>query len=53
MILKTPAAGHRRTLKNPPRNLRVLCEHLHLPKAQQVEFTARIIAMTFAVNSTC
>ena len=34
----------------PPNNLRVLCEHLHLPKAQQVEFKARIIAMTFAVN---
>jgi hypothetical protein len=36
----------------PPSNLRVLCEHLHLPKAQQVEFKARIIAMIFAVNST-
>ena len=34
-------------------NLRVLCEHLQLPKAQQVEFTARIIAMPFALNSTC
>ena len=33
-------------------NLQVLCEHLHLPKAWQVEFKARIIALTFAVNST-
>ena len=38
---------------SPSSNLRVLCEHLHLPKAQQVEFKARIIAMIFAVNSTC
>ena len=37
----------------PPNNLRVLCEHLHLPKPRQVEFKARIIAMTCAVNSTC
>ena len=36
----------------PPINLRVLFEHLHLPKAWQVEFKARMIAMTFAVNST-
>ena len=33
--------------------MRILCEHLHLPRARQVEFKARIIAMTFAVNSTC
>ena len=38
---------------NSPSNLRVLCDHLHLPKARQVEVKARIIAMTFAVNSTC
>ena len=37
----------------PPSDLWVLCEHLHLPKARQVEFKARIIAMVFAANSTC
>ena len=36
-----------------PHNLQVLCEHLYFPKAWQVEFKARIIAMTFAANSTC
>ena len=29
------------------------CDHLHLPKARQVEVKARIITMTFAVNSSC
>ena len=35
----------------PQSNLRVFCEHLPLPKSPLVEFKARIIAMTFAVNS--
>ena len=37
------------TPNNAPSNLRVLCDHLQLPKGRQVEFKARIIAMTFAV----
>ena len=54
ILSKTLAAGHRRTPKsNLPSNLRVLCDHLQLPKARQVEFKARIIATTFAVNSAC
>ena len=27
----------------PPSNMRVLCEHLHVPKARQVEFKANCI----------
>ena len=34
----------------PPRNLQVLCEYLDLPRAWQVEFKARIIAMNWAVR---
>ena len=37
----------------PPSNLRVLRDHLYLPDARQVEVKARIITMTFAVNSSC
>ena len=40
-------------LTNSSCNLRVLCEHLHLPMARQVEFKARTIAMTFAMTSAC
>ena len=42
-----------RTPEHFPSSLRVLCEHLHPPKPRQVEFTARISALIFAVNSTC
>ena len=53
ILLKTPTVWHRRTPKPPsPSNLQVLCEHLHLPQARQVELEARMIAMAFAVNST-
>ena len=40
-------------LKQSPKHLWVLCELFHLPKARQVEVKARIITMTFAVNSAC
>ena len=33
--------------------MRMLCEHLDPLKPRQVEFKARIIATSFAVNSTC
>ena len=36
-----------------PSDLRVLRDHLYLPEARQVEVKARIITMTFAVNSSC
>ena len=53
-LSKTLVAWHGRTPKRRSQNnLQVLCEHLHLPKARQVEFKARIIAMAFAVNSAC
>ena len=45
------ASPHPQTI--PPSNMQVLCEHLHLPKARQVEPKARVAAMVFAVNSTC
>ena len=38
---------------NSPSNLWGLCKHLDLPKARQVERKARIVAMTFALNSLC
>ena len=37
----------------PPSNLRVLRDHLYFPEARHVEVKARIITMTFAVNSSC
>ena len=46
----------RRIIAAPPKNplkQSVLCEHFHLLKARQVEFEARVIAMTFALDSTC
>ena len=36
-----------------PSNLRVLCGHLYLPEARQVDVKAAIITMTFAVNFSC
>ena len=54
ILSKTPAAGHRRTPKQLPQAICGYCVTIFiLPKARQVEVKARIIAMTFAVNSSC